>query len=118
MTRDHAFDGVLEPLAWGCDVHLVIRVPAELEAARAEPTRRVEGRIDDVAVDLGLDRAEPAVLADAFVHVGPGLRRRLGLDPGEVRPAGSARPTPTPSSSPTTCARRWRTAAARPPPSG
>ncbi|MGY1730055.1 YdeI/OmpD-associated family protein [Geodermatophilus sp. SYSU D01045] len=94
MTREFVFDGVLEPLPWGRNVYVVIRVPAGLEeAARAWPTRRVEGRIDDVAVNLGLNRAQPAVLADAFVYAGPGLRRRLGLDPGDaaacrLRPAG------------------------------
>ncbi|MGX5654011.1 YdeI/OmpD-associated family protein [Geodermatophilus nigrescens] len=85
MTREYVFDGVLEPLPWGRNVYVVIRVPAALEeAARAERTRRVEGRVDDVDVNLGLNRAEPAVLADAFVYVGPGLRRRLGLAPGDA----------------------------------
>jgi hypothetical protein len=70
---------------WGRNVYLVIRLPLEPEqAAKARPTRRVEGRIKGVAVNLGINRAEPAVLADALVYVGPGLRRRLGLDPGDV----------------------------------
>lgn len=77
------FDALLEPLAWGRNVYTIVRVPDELASrARAESTRRVEGSIDDVGVNMGLNRAD--VIADTFVYVGSSLQRRLDRGPGDV----------------------------------
>lgn len=77
------FDAPLEVLQWGRSAYPVVRVPAQLDAAcRAERTRRVEGRVEDVEVNLGLNRAD--VVDDAFLYAGPWLQRRLGEGPGAV----------------------------------
>lgn len=77
------FEAPLEPLAWGRSTYVVVRIPAELEAAcRAAGTRRVEGVVEDVEVNLGVNRAD--VLPDAFVYAGRTMRRRLGAVAGDV----------------------------------
>lgn len=77
------FDALVEPLAWGRNVYTVIRLDASLEAAaRAQRTRRVEGTVEDLEVNVGLNRAD--VIPDAFAYVGKGLQRRLGVTPGDV----------------------------------
>lgn len=77
------FDAVLEVLPWGRNVYTVIYLPDDLvaEAARAS-TRRVEGTIDDMPVNVGLNRAD--VTPETFVYVGSGLQQRLGVRPGDV----------------------------------
>ncbi|WP_309649847.1 YdeI/OmpD-associated family protein [Nocardioides sp.] len=86
MTGDRIwieFDALVEPLAWGRNVYTVIRLDASLEeAARTRRTRRVEGTVEDVAVNMGVNRAD--VMPDAFAYVGKGLQRRLAVGPGEV----------------------------------
>jgi hypothetical protein len=77
------FDALLELLHWGRNVYTVIKVPDELaDRARAELTRRVEGHLDDIAVNVGLNRTD--VIPETFIYVGGGLQRRLGLRPGDV----------------------------------
>ncbi|WP_148612103.1 YdeI/OmpD-associated family protein [Nocardioides rubriscoriae] len=77
------FDAALEPMAWGRNVYTIIRVPAELaDAARDASTRRVAGTLEDLAVNVGLNRAD--VIEDTFVYAGAGLQRRLGLGAGAV----------------------------------
>ena len=77
------FEAPLELLPWGRNVYTVIKVPDELAArARAHPTRRVEGTVDEVAVNVGLNRAD--VVPDTFIYVGTGLQRRLGARAGDV----------------------------------
>lgn len=77
------FDAVVELLPWGRSVYTVIRVDPGLErAARAAGTRRVEGTIEDIAVNVGVNRAD--VLADAFMYAGTSLQRRLGVRPGDL----------------------------------
>jgi|GEM_PF-3978631 len=77
------FDARLELMPWGRNVYTVIKVPNEL-AARAgrESTRRVEGSLDGLAVNVGLNRAD--VIPDTFVYVGSGLQQRLGVRAGDV----------------------------------
>lgn len=77
------YDGLVELLPWGRNVYTILRVDHALgEAARSAGTRRVEGSIEDLSVNLGVNRAD--VLPDAFMYVGSGLRRRLGAGPGDV----------------------------------
>jgi hypothetical protein len=77
------FDAVVEVLLWGRSTYTVIRLDAALEAAaKAAGTRRVEGTIDEVPVNVGVNRAD--VLPDAFMYAGKGLQRRLGARPGDV----------------------------------
>lgn len=45
-------------------------------------TRRAEGTIDEVAVNVGLNRAD--VLPTSFIYVGKSLQRRVGVTPGDV----------------------------------
>ncbi|MFN8158639.1 MAG: YdeI/OmpD-associated family protein [Candidatus Nanopelagicales bacterium] len=77
------YDAPLEPLPWGRNVYTILRVdPRLVEAAAAEGTHRVEGRIDDVEVNLALNRAD--VVPDHFLYAGKPLQRRLGARPGDV----------------------------------
>lgn len=77
------FDALVEVIPWGRSVYTVIRLDRALEeAARAAGTRRVEGTIDDVPVNVGVNRAD--VLPDAFMYAGKGLLRRLGARPGDL----------------------------------
>lgn len=77
------FDAVVEVLPWGRSSYIVIRVDQALEsAARTFQTRRVEGAIDGVTVNVGVNRAD--VLQDSFIYAGKGLLRRVGARPGDV----------------------------------
>lgn len=77
------FDAVVEAMPWGRNVYTVIRLDAGLEdAARTSRTRRVEGTIDDLTVNVGVNRAD--VLPDAFMYAGKGLLRRLGAKRGDL----------------------------------
>lgn len=78
-----AFDALVEPMPWGRSLYTVIRLDAALErAAKAAGTRRVEGTIEDAAVNVGLNRAD--VIPDPYMYVGKALQRRLGVRPGDV----------------------------------
>jgi hypothetical protein len=69
------FDALIEVLPWGRNVYTIIRLEKALEtAAKVAGTRRVEGTIDDVPVNVGVNRAD--VLPDAFMYAGKGLQRR------------------------------------------
>ncbi|WP_125131473.1 YdeI/OmpD-associated family protein [Microbacterium sp. 10M-3C3] len=77
-----AIAGLVEPMPWGKATYTVLRVPEELVSAAAEGgTRRVAGRLEDVEVNLALNRAP--VLPDVFVWAGASLLRRLRLDVGD-----------------------------------
>ena len=77
------FDALVELIPWGRSVYTIVRLDRALEeAARAAGTRRVEGTIDDVPVNVGVNRAD--VLPDAFMYAGKGLLRRLGARPGDL----------------------------------
>jgi hypothetical protein len=79
------FDGVLEPLTWGKNTYTIIRVPPRLvEAAELWPTRRIDGSIDGLSLNLGLNKADSTVLSGSFVYVGAGLQRRLGVAAGDL----------------------------------
>lgn len=77
------FDALVEPMPWGRNVYTVVRVPDELAArARRASTRRVEGSLEGIAVNVGLNRAD--VIPETFVYVGSGLQRRLGVRAGDI----------------------------------
>ena len=77
------FDALIEPVPWGRNLYTILRLDETLEvAAKGAGTRRVEGTIEDVAVNVGLNRAD--VLPDAFMYVGKGLQRHLDSRPGDV----------------------------------
>jgi hypothetical protein len=77
------FDALVEVLPWGRNIYTIIRLEKALETvAKAAGTRRVEGTIDDVPVNVGVNRAD--VLPDSFMYAGKGLQRRLGTRPGDV----------------------------------
>lgn len=84
-------DAAVEPLVWGRSTYTIIRLdPAVTRAAAAAGTRRVEGRVDDVEVNAGINRSDQ--LSDAFLYCGPALLRRLGVRVGDgvhlrLRPA-------------------------------
>ena len=74
---------LLEAMPWGRSIYTILRVNRSLEeAARAAGTRRVEGTIDDVPVNVAVNRAD--VLPDAFIYAGKPLQRRLGARPGDL----------------------------------
>jgi hypothetical protein len=82
-TRWVEFDALVEVLPWGRNIYTIIRLEKALErAAKAAGTRRVEGTIDDVPINVGVNRAD--VLPEAFMYAGKGLQRRLGVRPGDV----------------------------------
>lgn len=77
------FDALIEPMPWGRSLYTILRLDAGLEAAAKDArTRRVEGTIEDVPVNVGLNRAD--VLPDPFMYVGKPLQRKLGAGPGDV----------------------------------
>lgn len=77
------FDAVVETVVWGRSTYTLLRLEDRLaEAARAWGTRRVEGTVDGVEVNLGVNRAD--VLPDAFAYAGRPLLARLGVLPGDL----------------------------------
>lgn len=86
MTREGRwvdFQAVVEVLPWGRSVYTIIRLDQTLEeAAKIAGTRRVEGTIEGVPVNVGMNRAD--VYPDAFAYAGKSLLRRLGARPGDA----------------------------------
>lgn len=77
------FDAPLELLAWGRNTYTVLYLDELLEdAVAAAGTRRVEGSIDGVPVNLGVNRADVALRP--FCYVGGALQRRLDARAGDV----------------------------------
>lgn len=78
------FDALVEALPWGRrNVYTVLRLEQALAAAaKSFETRRVEGLIDGVQVNVGVNRAD--VIPDAFMYVGKALQRRIGAGPGDL----------------------------------
>jgi hypothetical protein len=77
------FDALVEVLSWGRNDYTIIRLEQALEeAAKSAGTRRVEGTIEGVPVNVGVNRAD--VLPGTFMYAGKGLLRRLGIRPGDV----------------------------------
>lgn len=77
------FDALLEATPWGRSIYTILRVDHSLEeAATSAGTRRVEGTIEDVPVNVAVSRAD--VLPDAFMYAGKPLQRRLGARPGDL----------------------------------
>lgn len=86
MSAEHdwiEFDAPIELMPWARNVYTIIRFNELLEdAAKAAKTRRVEGTIEELPVNVGLNRAD--ILPHAFMYAGEGLQRRLGARPGDV----------------------------------
>lgn len=86
-----SFAAPLEIMPWGRNVYTVMMLPPELSKAAAERrTRRLEGTMNGLSVNLGINRAD--VTANAFVYAGKSLQRRLGVRAGglvdcRLRPA-------------------------------
>ena len=77
------FDALLEAMPWGRSIYTILRVDRSLEeAARSAGTRRVEGTIDEVTVNVAVNRAD--VLPDALMYAGKAMQRRLGARPGDL----------------------------------
>ncbi|GAA1914356.1 hypothetical protein GCM10009737_14620 [Nocardioides lentus] len=77
------YDAPLELLVWGRHVYTVLYLDDLLvDAVARERTRRVEGHLDDVPVNLGVNRAD--VVDRPFLYAGVALRRRLGAGAGHV----------------------------------
>ncbi|SDY62063.1 Bacteriocin-protection, YdeI or OmpD-Associated [Geodermatophilus africanus] len=77
------FERPLELLVWGRNTYTVLYLDHFLEdAVRAAGTRRVEGRIEGVDVNLGVNRAD--VVPRPFCYVGAALQRRLEAQAGDV----------------------------------
>ena len=84
-------DAAVEPLPWGRNTYTIIRLDAAIvEAAASAGTRRIAGWVDEVEVNVGINRTD--VIPDAFLYCGPTLLRRLNVCVGDavhlrVRPA-------------------------------
>ncbi|WP_143425100.1 GNAT family N-acetyltransferase [Geodermatophilus pulveris] len=77
------FDAPLELLPWGRNTYTVLLLDDLLEdAVAAAATRRVEGRLDEVEVNLGVNRAD--VSRRPFLYIGAALQRRLDARAGDV----------------------------------
>lgn len=77
------FDGLLELLPWGRNTYTVLYLDDALQnAVVAAGTRRVEGRLDEVPVNLGVNKAD--VTPRTFLYVGAALQRRLDAGAGDV----------------------------------
>lgn len=77
------FDAPLELMTWGRNAYVVLFLDERLDRAAADArTRRVEGRVDGVEVNLGINKAD--VADSPFLYVGTALRRRLGARAGDV----------------------------------
>jgi len=77
------FDAIVEALPWGRSVYTNLRLEQTLvSAAKLAGTRRVEGTIEAVPVNVGVNRAD--VIPDAFMYAGKGLQRRLGAHAGDL----------------------------------
>ncbi|MBE7161263.1 MAG: YdeI/OmpD-associated family protein [Williamsia herbipolensis] len=79
------FEAVLRPMVWGRNEYVVIRLPRELEAAAREVnTRRLAGWLDDLAVNVGINKADQDVMDGAFVYIGSSMQRRLRAEAGDL----------------------------------
>ncbi len=77
------FDAPLEVLPWGRNDYTVVYLDDRLDAHVAEArTRRVEGRLDEIEVNLGVNKAD--VARGPFLYVGAALQRRLRARAGDV----------------------------------
>ena len=77
------FEAPLELMPWGRNTYTVIKIPEELAVrARVASTRRVEGTVNGVPVNVGLNRSD--VTPNTFVYVGRGLQQRLGVSAGDL----------------------------------
>ncbi|NYG55565.1 hypothetical protein [Nocardioides perillae] len=78
-----AYDTALRPLVWGASTYTVVEIDQRVVAAAAAAgTRRVAGFVEDVAVNVGIARAD--VVPWAFFYAAPALRRRLGVPLGKA----------------------------------
>lgn len=83
MDGEVRFEAVVEPLVWGRSTYTILRVPETLaRAATLARTRRVDGTIEDVEVNVGLNRAD--VIEETFIYAGKPMLRRLGVSLGDV----------------------------------
>lgn len=77
------FDGPLELLLWGRNTYTVLYLDDLLrDAVTAAATRRVEGHLDTVEVNLGVNKAD--VAPRPFLYVGAALQRKLGARAADV----------------------------------
>jgi Bacteriocin-protection, YdeI or OmpD-Associated/Domain of unknown function (DUF1905) len=68
---------------WGPNTYTILRVPVSLVAAATEAgTRRVEGTIDDVSVNLALTSAP--VVEGHYLWAGRSLQHQLDVHAGDV----------------------------------
>jgi hypothetical protein len=78
-----AFDGPLELMPWGRNTYTVLYLDDLLQdAVVAAATRRVEGRLDAVQVNLGVNKAD--VAPRPFLYVGAALQRKLAARAGDM----------------------------------
>lgn len=78
----HRINAFIEPMEWGTSRYTVIRMPAALvDDARARGTRRVEGELEGIEVNLALTRAP--VFDGTFVWAGASMLRRVRLEAGD-----------------------------------
>lgn len=77
------FDAPLEVLPWGRNVYTVVYLDKRLGACvAAARTRRVEGCLNGIEVNLGVNKAD--VARGPFLYVGAALQRRLRVRAGDV----------------------------------
>ncbi|OLR92612.1 hypothetical protein BJP25_21420 [Actinokineospora bangkokensis] len=83
MGRWIEFDGLLDLFPWGRNIYTIVYLDDTLhEAVAAAATRRVEGHLDAVAVNLGVNKAD--VAPRPFLYVGAALQRKLDAGTGDI----------------------------------
>lgn len=77
------FDAPVTMLTWGRSTYVILVADDELvEAAATLRTRRAEGWLDDVLVNVGLNKSDQG--PESFIYVGKPLQRRLQVRVGDL----------------------------------
>lgn len=91
MDGSVSFEACIVPLRWGENTYTILPLPPEVVAALGG-AKRVEGEIGEHPVNMGVARADPAVLEGPFLYTGKAFLQAAGIGPGDpvevrLRPA-------------------------------
>ena len=78
-----SFEARIVPLRWGEATYTILPLPTEVMEALGHP-KRVEGEIGEHPVNMGVARADPAVLEGPFLYAGKAFLAEAGIEPGEA----------------------------------
>ena len=78
-----SFEARIVPLRWGENTYTILPLPAAVMDALGG-ARRVEGEIGEHPVNMGVARADPAVLEGPFLYTGKAFLAEAGIAPSET----------------------------------